>query len=337
MDLMRPEGKEIFKRLIAKCDIFIENNACGVMDRLGVGYPELKEINPRLIMVSLPGYGATGPYKSFHGFGFHQEAFSGHTWLRGYPDLDPSNTSVALHADACAGVNAAYAAMLALVQRRTTGKGQFIDLAQTEVAISHQTDAVLDYTMNGRVRGSMGNRHSSAAPCGAYRCKGQDEWVTITVYDDDDWAGFCRALGNPAWTKEEKYSSSPSRWSNQDDLDKLVEEWTSQRSSYEVMHALQKEGIAAGPVISDKDAFDDPQLVDRGHFEEVYQEECGTYPIAGLLWRAENTPNRIRRPAPSLGEHNEYVYKEVMGISDEEYARLEKEGHIGMDMASYIP
>ncbi|MDO8673461.1 MAG: CoA transferase [Dehalococcoidia bacterium] len=336
MDLTRPEGKELFKRLIAKCDVFIENNAYGVVDRLGIGYEVLKEITPGLIMVSLPGFGATGPYKDFRGFGMHQEAFAGHTWLRGYPDLDPSATAPVVHNDACAGANAAYAVMIALVQRRRTGAGQFIDLAQTEAAISHHADAVLDYTMNGRARESTGNRHASAAPCGAYRCRGEDEWVAITIYDDLDWTGFCRTLGNPAWTKEDRFSSSLTRWNNQDALDRLVENWTSRQSSYEVMYALQEQGVAAGPVISNKDAFDDPQLIERGQFEELHQEECGNYLTPGLLWRAEYTPNRIRLPAVRLGEHNEYVYKEVMGISDDEYARLEKAGHIGMDLAPHL-
>ncbi|MBI2865335.1 MAG: CoA transferase [Chloroflexi bacterium] len=340
MDLTRVEGKELFKRLIAKSDVFFENNASGVVDRLGIGYPVLKEINPGLVMVSLPGYGATGPYKSFHGFGYHQEAFTGHTWLRGYPDLDPSNTSVAVHADAAAGANTAYAVMLALIQRRRTGKGQFVDLAQTEVAISHQSDSVLDYTMNGRARGSIGNRHYSAAPCGVYRCQGEDEWVAITVNDDREWAGFCRALspstGSTEWTGAERFSSSIGRWNNQDELDKLVEDWTRQRSNYEVMYALQDQGVPAGPVINNQAAFDDPQLKARGQFEETHQEECGTHLTPGLLWRAKNTPNHIRLPAVRLGEHNKYVHKDIIGISDEEYARLEKEGHIGVDLAPHL-
>lgn len=322
MDLMQPKGKDLFKQLIAKSDVFIENNSAGVADRLGIGWAVLKEVNPRLVMISLPGYGNYGPYKTFRGFGVQQEATSGHTWLRGYPDLDPGTNTVVYHADACSGTQAAFAVMLALRQRRRTGRGQFIDLAQTETAISHQADAVIDYTMNGRVRRTTGNRHSSAAPCGAYRCRGEDEWVTITVFDDKDWEGFCRALGDPEWTADEKFSSSVRRWENQDELDRLVEAWTSQRNNYEVMYALQKEGVAAGPVISSKDAFDDPHLVERGHFEELYQEDCGKYLTPSFLWRARNTPNSIQRPAVRLGEHNEYVYKEILGVSKEEYAQL---------------
>ena len=331
MDLTQPKGKELFQQLIAKSDVFIENNASGVVDRLGIGYTDLKEVNPGLIMVSLPGYGNSGPYKSFHGYGVHQESTAGHTWLRGYPDLDPgSNTSV-LHVDAAAGAKATFAIMMALRHRRRTGKGQFIDLSQAEASISHQFDAALDYTMNGVVRRTTGNRHSSAAPCGVYRCKGEDEWVAITVNDDRDWAGFCRALGNSDWTENEKFTSALSRWSNQDDLDKLVEGWTSQHRNYEVMYTLQREGVAAGPVISNKDAFDDPHLKEREQFQELYQEECGAYLTPTFLWRAKNTPNRIRKPAVRLGEHNEYVYKEVIGVSDEEYQALQASGHIGTD------
>ena len=336
MDIAQPKGKEMFKRLIAKSDVFIENNAAGVVDRLGIGYEALKEVNPGLVMVGLPGYGNTGPYKSFHGYGAHQESTGGHTWLRGYPDLGPGANNLVLHVDAAAGALAAYSVMLALRHKRRTGKGQFIDLAQTEACVTHQFDPAMDYILNGRVRGATGNRHSSAAPCGAYRCKGEDEWVAITVNDDREWAGFCRAIGNPELTKDEKFSSCVDRWNNQDELDKLVEAWTSERNNYEVMYALQKEGVPAGPVISNKAAFDDPHLKKREVFEQLYQEDCGTYLTPAFLWRAEKTPNRIRKPAVRLGEHNEYVYKELIGVSEEEYAQLEKEGHIGMEMASHV-
>ncbi|MDO8673187.1 MAG: CoA transferase, partial [Dehalococcoidia bacterium] len=340
MDLTQPRGKELFKQLIAMSDIFIENNASGVVDRLGIGYPALREVNPGLIMVSLPGYGNTGPYKSFHGYGLHQEGTAGHTLLRGYPDLDPgSNTSV-LHVDAAAGAKATFAIMLALRHRRRTGKGQFIDLSQAEASICHQFDAALDYTMNGNIRRTTGNRHSSAAPCGIYRCRGEDEWVAITVNDDREWAGFCRALrpstGGTEWTRSEKFSSSLGRWHNQDELDKLVDEWTGQRHNYEIMYALQAEGVPAGPVISNKDAFDDPHLKERKQFQELYQEDCGAYLTPTFLWRARNIPNRIRRPAVRLGEHNEYVYKELLGVSDEDYSRLEEAGHVGTEVDPHL-
>ncbi|MDO8672279.1 MAG: CoA transferase, partial [Dehalococcoidia bacterium] len=315
MDVTQQKGKEIFKQLIAKSDVFIENNSGGAVDRLGFGYEALSTVNPRLIMVSMPGYGCYGPYKSYLGFGKHLEATGGHTLLRGYPDLDPGTNTDVYHADACSGAKAALAVMMALRHRRRTGKGQFIDLAQVESAICHQAAAVLDYTMNGHVRSTTGNRHPSAAPCGAYRCIGEDEWVAITV-GDSDWAGFCRALGlsngRTDWTEDARFSTAIGRWQNQDELDRLVEHWTSQRTNYEVMYALQKEGVAAGPVISNKDAWDDPHLIERGQFAELYQEDCGAYSTPTFPWRAKNTPNSIRSSAVLLGEHNEYVYKKLL-------------------------
>lgn len=336
MDLTQPSGKELFKRLIARSDVFLENNAGGVVNKLGIGFEALREVNPRLIMISLPAFGNYGPYKYFHGFANHQEAISGHTLLRGYLDLGPTMTPNAYHADACAGAKSALAVMLALRQRRRTGKGQFIDFSQAEAALSHQAEAIMDYSMNRRIRTSLGNRHASAAPCGTYRTKGEDEWVAITVYGDRDWEGFCRALGNPEWTQDERFSSSLRRWQNQDDLDGFVEQWTRPRTNYEVMHVLQREGVAAGPVLSNKAAFDDPHLLERGQFEEVHQQDCGTYLTPSFLWRARNTPNKIRKPPVRLGEHNEYVYKELIGVSDEEYVQLEKDGHIGVDYAPHV-
>ena len=196
----------------------------------------------------------------------------------------------------------------------------------------------MDYTMNRRVQRSLGNRDlHSAAPCGCYRCKGDDRWVTITVGADRQWEGFCRALGNPSWTKEERFGNVLGRHGNQDELDKLIEEWTTRHDHYAVMHMLQKEGVPAGPVMDERDLYNDPHLKERGFHERVTHPEAGTHLYPGLIWKASKTPNSIRTPACLLGEHNEYVYKKVIGVSDQEYIELEKEGHIGMDFVPGIP
>jgi len=337
MDLTQPRGKQLFKRLIAVSDVFLESNAPHVVENLGLTYDVLREVNPRLIMLSMPGFGSTGPNKYYRALGVHQEAFIGHTYLRGYPDSDPSTTTTLYHADEASGATAALAVLMALHYRNRTGKGQYIDLAQAEATMPHLGEAIMDYTMNRRVQGSRGNRMPGAAPCGCYRCQGEDRWINITITTDEEWEGLCRAMGNPPWCRQERFADSLSRDRNQDDLDRLIQEWTMQHNHYDLMPRLQKEGVPAGPVIFEDDAYTDPHLRERGFFQEVTHEECGTHLYPTFGFRMSETPNRIRRPPVRLGEHNEYVYKELLKVSDEEYHQLEREGHIGMDYAPEVP
>lgn len=331
MDSTKPEGIEIIKKLITISDIFIENNAYGVVERMGLGYKILKEIKPDLIMVSLPGFGNNGPYKDRVALGRHLEDLASHTLLRGYPDSDPTLTTDVYHCDATAGAMAAFAVVAALNYRQRTGKGQFVDIAQIETTIPQLGEAVMDYTMNQRKQEPIGNRHPWTAPCGAYPCKGDDRWVAITVCSDDEWKLFCSAMGNPSWTSDEKFSTGLKRWQNQDELDKFISGWTRQHDDFEVMELLQKEGVAAGPVMDERDCYNNPHLKERGFFEQVTHSECGTHLYPGMLWKLSGTQLKIRTPACRLGEHNEYVYKKLLKFSDEEYAELEKQGHIGMD------
>jgi crotonobetainyl-CoA:carnitine CoA-transferase CaiB-like acyl-CoA transferase len=333
MDLSRPEGQDIFKKLIVESDVFLESNAPHAMENLGLTYDVLAEVNPKLIMLSMPAFGSTGPYKYYRALGVHQEAFIGHTHLRGYPDADPLSTSTLFHADASAGATGALAVLMALHYRNRTGKGQFIDMAQAETAIPHLGEAVMDYTMNRRVQTSRGNRIPGAAPCGCYRCRGDDRWVNITVTTDEEWRGLCRAMGHPEWARDGRFGDALSRERHMDDQDDFIQKWTTQCDHYELMHHLQRNGVPAGPVIAEDDAFEDPHLAERGFFNELTHAECGTHMYAGLGYRMSRTPNRLRRPPVRLGEDNEYVYKQVLGVSDKEYARLEAEGQIGMDVA----
>jgi len=337
MDLTQPKGKELFQKLIQVSDVFLESNAPHVTENFGLTYDVLKKVNPKLIMLSMPGFGSYGPYKYYRSLGVHQECFIGHTFLRGYPDSDPSTTSTLYHADEAAGATAAFAVLLALHYRNRTGKGQFIDMAQAEATMPHLSEAIMDYTMNKRVQTSTGNRLSGAAPCGCYRCQGEDRWINIAVTSDEEWAGLCRAMGNPEWAREERFSDSLGRGKNQDELDQRIEEWTVEQNHYDLMYLLQGEGVPAGPVIFEDDAYTDPHLKERGFFEEITHEECGTHLYPGLGFRMSRVPNKLRLPPVRLGEHNEYVYKHVLKVSDEEYAELEKEGHIGMDYVPEVP
>lgn len=337
MDLKRPEGKDIFKRLIAVSDVFLENNAAYFIEDLGLTYDVLKNVNPKLIMLSMTGFGNYGPFKYYRTLGYHQEGFIGHTALRGYPDSDPSTTTRVFHADESCGINAALAILMALHYRNRTGKGQFIDVSIGETTMPHFGEAIMDYTMNKHVQGTMGNRMPGAAPCGCYRCRGGDRWINITVTCNKEWEGLCRAMGNPDWTQEDRFSDTLQRESCQDELDRFIEEWTIQNNHYDLMFLLQKEGVPAGPVIFEDDAYTDPHLRERGFFEKLNQVDCGTHEYPGLGFRLSRTPNKIRRPPVRLGEDNEYVYKQILGLSNDEYRHLEETKHIGMDFVPEAP
>ncbi len=332
VDAVKPEGKEIIKRLIQVSDVFIENSQPAVMEDFGLTYDIISKWNPNIIMLSMSGFGQTGPYKYYRSLGAHQDDFLGHTYLRGYADRDVTANSAIYHCDEASGTIGAFMVVMALHQRNKTGRGMFIDMSQTEATMIQLGEAIMDYTMNRRITERTGNRDIYGGVQGCYRCRGQDEWICVTIRTDDEWRNFCRAIGNPDWTKDDRFSNCLKRRHNHNELDKHIEEWTGQHDKFEAMYALQKEGIAAGPVEHPNDAYNDPQMKDRGFFEAVAHAECGTHRYPGLTYRMSKTPSRIRRPAVRLGEHNEYVYKEILGVSDEEYARLEKEGHIGMDL-----
>lgn len=227
--------------------------------------------------------------------------------------------------------------VMALHCRNRTGKGQFFPIAQAETFMPQLGEAIMDFVMNRRVHERIGNRDIRGAIQGCYRSKGEDHWVNITISSEEEWQGFCRALGNPNWAKDPKFSDLLSRYRNHDELDRLIEGWTSQHDHYAIMHMLQKEGVPAAPVMDERDVLSDPHLRERSFFQEITQQECGTHPYPGLAWRMSKTPNRLRLPPVLLGEHNEYVYKQLLGVSDNEYAELQEEGHIGIDFAPEIP
>lgn len=188
VDITRPEGIEVFKRLIKESDVFLESNAPDAMEKLGLTYDVLKEAKEDIIYLSMPGLGCSGPHTNCSLFGAQLQALAGHTWLTRYPDLDPTTTqSLLFHCDASSGASAAFAILCALHYRNRTGKGQFIDLAQIETVIPHLGEAIMDYTMNGRVQEPTGNRHPAMAPHGVYRCRGEDRWAVLSVSSDEEW------------------------------------------------------------------------------------------------------------------------------------------------------
>jgi crotonobetainyl-CoA:carnitine CoA-transferase CaiB-like acyl-CoA transferase len=336
IDLRKPSGLEVFGRLVRISDAVMENNTPSSLERMGITYEWLRGIKPDIIFVRLSSFGQTGPYRDYRAFGLQTESFCGHDLLRCYRDHDPSRNSWAVPSDHAGGMSAAMGCLMALIRRRRTGRGELVDVSMVETFLNDIGHIVMDYTMNGRVQASLGNRDRDAVQ-GVYRCRGDDRWVAITIATDDHWRGFRDAAGNPPWCNDPRFRTVDDRIGNQDALDPLIETWTSQHEHRKAAAILQSRGVPAGPVLDDADAYADPHLQRRGFFVRLNQAECGEHLYPGPAWKLSETPITMRHPPVRLGEHNEYIYKKLLGYSDQEYEDLEAEGHIGIDYAPDIP
>jgi crotonobetainyl-CoA:carnitine CoA-transferase CaiB-like acyl-CoA transferase len=326
LDLNNPVGKELFKKLVKVSDIVIENFTPRVMENFGLHYQALKELKNDIIMVSLQGYGQSGPWRDYASFGIAFEQSGGMAYLTGYTDGPPQNLGGS--ADVVAGTHAAFAIQAALEYRRRTGKGQFIEIAQAELLTRYLGAPLIDFVLNNRVWGRLGNRNPFMAPHGIYRCKGHDMWVAISVSSDKEWSAFSHAIGKSELAQDERFSTVINRYRNQDDLDKIIGAWTLEKDRYDVMTLLQKAGVAAGAVVIADKLHQEPQLKDRGFYQEVTRDIIGTqiYP----RWPIRFTETDIKmRAAPKLGEHNNYVLGTILGLSKPEIEQLEKDQIIG--------
>ena len=329
VDLTKPSGRDIVMRLIATSDVILENNRHSTLRKLGIGYEDVRKVRPDIIYLSAPAYGTTGPYANYKGFGANTEAVVGHTWLRGYPNADPSMTYVVFHSDAAAGASAVFALVSALEYRRRTGKGQFIDMSQAENMLPHMAQAFMDYSMNRRSQMSLGNRHPSMTPQGAYHAKGDDQWVAISIESDAQWIAFCTATSQPALATDPRFKTVIARRRNHDELDGIINEWTKNHENFCIMAMLQKAGVTATPIVKYEEAFYDPHLTERGFYELVAEPDAGVHLHPSRGFRLSETPLHVRSPMPGLGQHNGYVYGNLLGYSKAEIERFERERHIG--------
>jgi len=326
LNLSNPKAVAIAKRFVAWADVVTNNFAGGAMQRMGLGYEELKKIKPDIIMLSAAMMGQTGPHTNMPGFGAHLTAISGFSHIAGWSDREPAD--LGHYTDFIAPRYNALAIMAALDYRRRTGKGVHLDMAQYEGCVNFLAPLVLDYTVNQRVATRMGNRSPYAAPHGAFRCPSVDRWCVIAVLTDEEWESFCKVIGNPFWTKDRKFATLAARKENEDELERLVEAWTINQTAEEIMDKAQAAGVAAGVVQNSEDLFEhDPHLKDRNYYPEIEHPEMGKYFTVAPPYRLSKAPHELRR-APLMGEHNEYAFKEILGMSDDEIADLIAEGVI---------
>ncbi len=322
LNLTQPQAVSIAKRLIATSDVMVENMRPGVMARLGLDYAVVRELKPQIIYLSSSACGQTGPDRENTGYAPNFAGAAGLSYVTGYPDWPPSVLSGSM--DLRSATTAAFAMLAALLHRQRTGEGQHIDLSSQETIAMLNADALIDYSLNGRVRERQANRHEIMAPHNCYRCRGDDNWISIAVSTDAEWRALCSVIGRPELTADERFATAAARWTHQDELDELLAQWSKERSDYDAMHELQAAGIAATPSLSNRALFEDPHVRERGLFQQVAHPALGTDWVIGPPWRLSETPGGIHSRSPLLGEHNHRVLGEL-GFSDDEINRLEAE------------
>jgi len=323
LNLKHPKAVELAKKIIQISDVVTQNMRPGAMDNMGLGYDVLKEIKPDIIMLSSSAFGAEGPLRRYGGYAPSFAAYSGLTHLTGYSDGPPNPMTGST--DLMSATTSAFALIAALNHRQQTGRGQHIDLSSVESLAVFTGNALMDYIMNGRVQSRRGNRDDIMAPHNCYRCRGDDKWVSIAVSTEDEWQAFCKVLGNPGWTRDDKFADAYSRWKNQDELDRLITEWTVNYTHYEVTGMLQKADVAAMPSFSNQEIFSDPHFKERKLAVEVEHKAMGKQIVLGPPWRLSETPARVTGPSPIIGEHNEYVFGELLGMPASEIKQLIEE------------
>ena len=278
--------------------------------------------------MKISSQGVTGPEIDYGSLGSTLEQTAGLASVTGYEDGVPLMTN-GTFPDPVAGILAVGALMAALRRRRKTGRGTLVDLSQREVPVTMLGEQVLDYSMNGRVAGLMGNRHQVSAPQGVYPCQGDDTWLAISVGSDEKWEGLCRAIGRSELVHHPRFETVPARRRHQAEMDQIISDWTRGRDHRQAMHLLQAQGVPAGAVLKGSETIADPHLAGRGFWDRVEHPEGFSYKQVTTPWHLSKSPRRTAGPSPGLGEHNGYVLGQILGLSDPDIAALEEQGVIG--------
>lgn len=322
IDLTKPEAREIVGDLAKVSDIAIESFRAGTMTRMGLGYDVLSDANPRIVMVSLSGSGQNGPEADYRAYAQIFGTMAGLAHFTGYKGELPTEQRASL--DQRVGQAVAFAALVGLRHARRTGQGQYVDVSARECLTSEIGDRLMDLALNQRDRGPLGNEDAFMAPHNCYRCKGTDAWVSVAVADDDEWNGLCRAIGRIDLLADERFRTQLDRWKRRDELDRLIEEWTTLYSDYEVTEILQQHHVAAFPVLNATQVFADPHLHARSFIQEVGHPQFGTRRVFAPPWKIDTRPAAIGSRSPMFSEHNRYVMQTILGKSEAEVADLEQ-------------
>jgi len=321
IDLTKPEGLELAKRLVKISDIVMDNMRPGSMKRLGLGYEVLRKLRPDIIVVSSSSRGSEGPEKDYAGYASIHQAIGGGAYLMGYPDDAPSTSGGDV--DLINATTTAYSILTALYHRTQTGEGQFIDYSQCEGVSSMIGDLLLGYQMNSRVPERMGNAHPQYAPHNVYQCWGVDRWLALEVHSDAEFALLADVIGKPELAGNPSFADMASRKENEAELDEIIEGWTKERDRDWMVSEFSKAGIAAAPSRDHRDLYADQHLQERNAFTTVDHPELGELDLVGIPWKMSDYDMPVQR-APLLGEHNDYVFRELLELSEAETAGLQQ-------------
>jgi len=326
LNLSHPKARDIALQLVAISDVVTDSFTPHVMEKWRLSYDDLVQVKPDIIVASMPVMGSDGPWRDWGCYGHQIESVTGLASLTGRQDRPPVGTGEAWPDFSSNPYHAASAILAALHYRHQTGQGQKIEVAQFESTACFLGSAILDYTVNNRIQVGEGNRLQYASPHGVYRCKGDDRWCAIAVFTDDEWQAFQKVIGSPPLIEEPRFSTLLGRKRNEDELNKLITEWTETRTAEEAMTLLQQAGVAAGVVQNGEDLLvHDPHIKAREFYVVADHPEAGRITYDGIPFKMSTTPSRLHR-THLFGEHNDYVYRELLGMSEEEVGQCYVEG-----------
>jgi crotonobetainyl-CoA:carnitine CoA-transferase CaiB-like acyl-CoA transferase len=330
VDSRRPEGLAIVKALIRTSDVLAENLAIGTLEKLGLDDASIRAERPDMVILHLPAFGKSGAYVEGRGYGAHIDAVAGSTVLRGYRDTSPMTNVQVFAGDFFAGMHGAVAVLAALRHRRRTGEGQVIELAQVECSAQMFPQAALDAAWNGRASGSAGNRSIEGfVPNGVFPARGEDRWIAISCRSDAEWAALVRFMGSPGWATDAALETARGRVLHEEMIEERLADWTAGFDQQELFHALQAAGVTSGPVLNAKDAAEDPHLDQTGAWASLPATD--DYPATKFgapPYHFSRSDIGVRTPPALFGQHNSYVYRDLLGLGDEEIEALRDAGHI---------
>ncbi len=325
LNLKHPKALKVFKDLVKISDIVLENYAPGVMKRLGIDYPVLEKINPRIILCSISGFGQTGPYSERMAFDVISQAMSGLMSITGHPDNPPTRVGTSL-GDVNAAVHAAFAIMTALWHREKTGKGQQVDVSMLETMVAILEGGIVRWTIGKELLTPIGSMNPHEAPMAAFKCK--DGYIIIATVGDEHWQRFCRAINRPDWAADPALQTKAQRWAKKYIIQEEIEKITAKYTLKEVGEMMDRERVANSPILNIKEVVEDPHLKERGYFVDIEHPVIGKAKIPGIPFKMSESPGAVERPSPLVGEHNELILGKYLGIGKGEIDKLKGEGAV---------